>query len=179
MSDLPIYSAGLVELARTYDRARLAVHAAEWLDSDLRDGGTYAEGDGGLEDWTAVRVGLLADHLGRLHDLLVTQIAAESTRHFDVVVDSNGKLALPPVVQEAFEPYELPEFFYRSDADLAHQAERYLAERYLIIEEGDAHAIPRAYPPSFVEIWWPRYFVDPLVLVENQRYGWTCFGHEL
>lgn len=96
-----------------------------------------------------------------------------------MTVAANGQLSLPAAVQEALAPYELPEFFYRSADDLARQAKRYLPDHYLIVEEGDAHTIPRSCPPSFIEVWWPRYFVDPLALVENPQYGWTCFGHEL
>ncbi|MGU7843951.1 hypothetical protein ACV22V_31375 [Burkholderia sp. AW33-5] len=174
-----IYSPHLVELARSYDRARLAVHAAEWLDSDLRDGQTYVEGDGSLEDWTAGRVTLLANQLDRLRDVVVRQIALESRGSFHVEVEPDGRLSIPSAVQEALERHVLPEFFYRSDVDLAQQAERYLPDHYLIVEDGDAHTLPRSYPSSFIEVWWSRYFVDPLALVENARYGWTAFGHEL
>lgn len=176
MQGLPTYSDTLVDLARSHDRARMAAHASRWLVDDDQDQGV-------LGRWADSRLELLEQHLDRMGRAITSLIVAETRDCFEVGTDADGDLILPPRVVELLSPYEMPALFYmslhESEADVLAKTAHLRGEYYLILDEGDVHILPKAYPLSFVEVWWPRYFRDPLVLVDRPEYGWLSYGHEL
>ncbi|WP_205804519.1 hypothetical protein [Burkholderia sp. Ac-20365] len=176
----PEYSTGLIDLARAYDRARLSVHPSSWLMEHLAtDAEQFVRGDGGLEDWTETRLRLLERHADRMGKAVEALIAAESASHFEVVPYPEGGLRVPAEIHALLGPSERPAFFYQTDDEALENAAAYRDTHHLIFYEGDGHVVSKECPAAVIEIWWPRLWLDPLVLDEKPGYGWTGYCHEI
>lgn len=183
---LPEYTPALVDLARAYDCAALAVKASLWHLASLRDDVEhFQEGDDSLSDWTRVRIALLEDQLVGMADAINGMIVAESKPWFEIVTGSGPGIWMPAEVELLLEPYSEAAFYYRGHEEGLAKAQEYLVDHYVILFEGNAYTLPRSYPKSFIEIWWRRYWWNmssatfyEMAMVENPAYGWDCYGHE-
>lgn len=183
---LPAYSDTLVNLARAYDRAALAVRASNWHLSSLRDDAEFfVEGDDSLPDWARSRIGLLEEQLPAMACAVHTLLVVESKPWFDVITGGPVGIEMPDVVARLLEPGSKAAFYYGSHEEGVAMTQPYLADHYAILFDGDGYILPRSYPKSFIEIWWRRNWLNvtsetyyQLALVENPAYGWDCYGHE-
>ena len=180
MTRFPEYSLTLLELASAHDRVRMSVHASTWLmDSLAGDEEQFTRGDGSLSDFADVRLRLLEEHTERMGRAVDSLIIAESKPHFEVVPDPKGGLKLPEEVSGLLAPFEMPVFFYHTEEEALAKAATYSGDHHLIFWEGDCHAVPKHYPASFIELWWPRIWCEPMVLDVKPPLGWSAYGHEL
>ncbi|MDO5947993.1 hypothetical protein [Burkholderia cepacia] len=178
--ELPDYSPTLVSLARSYDRARMATAATEWLLADLR--GTDEDPSSSvIGEFAEERVSLLRAQLDPMGEALEDLVIAQSLPWLEISRDSSGVLDFPESVREMMDCIEMPAFFYKEgdEADALAKGSAYRDSHYLILWVGDCHLLPKSYPKAFFEVWWSLWWRNAVALEEKPGYGWLVHHNEL
>lgn len=189
MSDLPEYSDSLIALARAYDRAALSCYSSYWHFDYLKADEPEVFGDwGGLPAYAAERRQLLEDCLPAMLRAVNSLIQQESSKCIGIEIDQAGNLVMPSAIQAVLTPHMKAGAQYYLNGDKEQRLAKVCElanEHQVIVFDDEAYLLPKAFPKSFIEIWWRRWFVDnedgrlyELCLVENEQYGWDCYGHE-